>query len=126
MWRIPAAAMLLIVQVSTALAAGNAETGGLLAQRWCSGCHAVPAARTASDAAPSLRFGGQGPQGGSDMGQGLADGSAPADGGDQSLAPADRGCDSLPSIAAAELIMNPLRLGQASGTATGGCLQVDG
>lgn len=39
---------------SLALAAGNAEAGRLLAQRWCSACHLVPGARTASDAAPSF------------------------------------------------------------------------
>jgi mono/diheme cytochrome c family protein len=52
MWRIPAVTMLLVVQLSGASAAGNPESGRLLAQRWCSGCHALPSAHAASDAAP--------------------------------------------------------------------------
>jgi mono/diheme cytochrome c family protein len=39
---------------SLALAAGNAEVGHLLSQRWCSACHLVPGASTASDVAPSF------------------------------------------------------------------------
>lgn len=54
MWQMPAAVILLIAQGSAALAAGSPETGRLLAQHWCSGCHAVPGAQTASDAAPSF------------------------------------------------------------------------
>jgi mono/diheme cytochrome c family protein len=54
MWRIPAVTMVFIVQISSASAAGDPESGRLLTQRWCSGCHAVPSARSASDAAPSF------------------------------------------------------------------------
>jgi mono/diheme cytochrome c family protein len=54
MWRMTVAVILFVAQGSLALAAGSPETGRLLAQHWCSGCHAVPGARTASDAAPSF------------------------------------------------------------------------
>lgn len=37
-----------------ALAAGDAEAGHRLAQRWCSSCHAADDATNATDAAPSL------------------------------------------------------------------------
>jgi len=52
MGRMTAVSMVLMVQLSGASAAGNAESGRLLAQRWCAGCHAVPSAHTASDVAP--------------------------------------------------------------------------
>lgn len=35
-------------------AAGDAEAGNRLAQRWCSSCHAATDATSATDAAPSL------------------------------------------------------------------------
>ena len=37
-----------------ALAAGNAETGRVLAQYWCNSCHAGAKSTTASDSAPPL------------------------------------------------------------------------
>jgi hypothetical protein len=46
--------LLFIVQNSAASAAGNAEMGRLIAQRWCSGRHALPGTHAASDAAPAF------------------------------------------------------------------------
>jgi mono/diheme cytochrome c family protein len=55
MWRIFALAVIIAaMQSPCALAAGNGQAGRLLAQRWCSGCHAVPGAQAASDVAPSF------------------------------------------------------------------------
>jgi mono/diheme cytochrome c family protein len=45
---------LLAVPVSPASATGNSESGRLLAQHWCSGCHALPSAHAASDVAPTF------------------------------------------------------------------------
>lgn len=50
-----AAALALILAVPNALAAGDPQTGLVLAGRWCTGCHADSASVTASDAAPSLQ-----------------------------------------------------------------------
>ncbi|HEY0522930.1 MAG TPA: hypothetical protein VGD08_06045 [Stellaceae bacterium] len=35
-------------------AAGDAQAGRAIAQRWCSSCHALDNAKTAADAAPSF------------------------------------------------------------------------
>ncbi len=50
----PVLALLLIPPAAPALAAGDAETGGALAQQWCGGCHLVgQRAGVASDVAPT-------------------------------------------------------------------------
>jgi mono/diheme cytochrome c family protein len=54
MWRIFAVTALVFVHVPSASAAGNAEAGRLLTEKWCAGCHATPSAKTASDAAPAF------------------------------------------------------------------------
>jgi len=59
--RIHSSARLLVALMSiffllqaTSASAGNVVKGGLLVQQWCSACHAIEAAATATDAAPSL------------------------------------------------------------------------
>ena len=45
---------LLAAGPSAAPAAGDAQAGRAIAQRWCTSCHAVDDAKTAADAAPSF------------------------------------------------------------------------
>lgn len=43
-------------QVATGVAVGDAANGAVIAERWCTGCHAVgPASGRATDGAPTLQ-----------------------------------------------------------------------
>lgn len=49
------AALLLCGASTSALAAGDARSGQLLAERWCTGCHVVDHATQGADTAPSFQ-----------------------------------------------------------------------
>jgi len=52
--RLAALTGIFILLQATSASAGSVVKGGFLVQRWCSACHAIQAAPTATDAAPSL------------------------------------------------------------------------
>jgi mono/diheme cytochrome c family protein len=49
------AALLLCGASTAALAAGNAKSGQVLAERWCTGCHVVDHQTQGADTAPSFQ-----------------------------------------------------------------------